>query len=385
MNASVTTPVRRWLWSAAPVLALAAATAHAVGPSRDPASRTREPASACADDGFQCWLAARFTRIPPGAAAKEERALFASLVRTGQKNVDRYIVARALHHGDPGRYRDTALAAELDEAALEFALREMPAYRSLMARIRAHPGQAQISVEVPGVKRPRRLSDEAVAPETGNELMEAIRSAPVEVEPSKRREVDVVAELPALVELLGNDAVKSRALVHAWRERPEVFAPVFERHRRDPGFRRELETALGASLTALLREAVPEFTRELLPRLERNGFPRQRLELLAVENGEAFDDIAASHVQALLRSVRTAPWEFEVGGGFVLIRTTLGHFAPVWRAPLRDFVLGDGDSPRPFVPLPESPFDVIHQCLGDLCLPAKRTRPPEPDADADKP
>ena len=389
MNASVALPIRRWLWAVTPAVALAA-TVLTTGPSpRSLASRDHAPVAACADDGFQRWLAARYERMPVGVAAKDERALITALVNTGQKNVDRYIVARALHHGDPARYRDSALVAELDEAALGFALGEMPAYRSLLARIRTYPGKAQVAIEIPGTKRPRKLSEETAAPETGNELLEAIRSAPVEIGPPKRRDVDVFAELPALVELLGTDAVKSRALVHAWRERPDVFAPVFARHQKDRAFRRDLESALGANLTALLREAVPEFTRELLPRLERNGFPRRRLEVLAVDNPEAFDDIAASHVRAVLASASTAPWEFTVDDGVVVIRATIGHFAPVWRAPLRDFVLGDGESRKPFVPLPATPFEVVHQCLGELCLPAKRTRPPEPappvDAGADNP
>jgi hypothetical protein len=389
MNASAALSIRRWLWAVTPAVVLGAIVLDAGSPRGNPADRVRPPAAACGDDGFQRWLAARYERIPVGVAAKDERALIEALVKTGQKNVDRYIVARALHHGDPGRYRDSALAAELDEAALGFALDGMPAYRSLIARIRTYPGKAQVAIEIPGTKRPRKLSEEAAAPETGNELLEAIRSAPVEIGPPKRRDVDVFAELPALVELLGSDAVKSRALVHAWRERPEVFAPVFARHRTDRAFRRDLEAALGANLTALLRDAVPEFTRELLPRLERNGFPRRRLEVLAIDNPEAFDDIAASHVRSVLASASTAPWEFSVADGVVVIRATIGHFAPVWRAPLRDFVLGDGESRKPFVPLPASPFEVVHQCLGELCLPAKRARPAEPvqppDNGVDKP
>ncbi len=324
--------------------------------------------SAAADTSLQTWLAARLARLTPDASWKEERAVFEALLATGQKAFEPYLIARALHRGDRGRYADGPVAPELDEAALLATLRDMPSYRHLQARIRAHPGRAKVEVVVPGTVQPRVIADEA-APETSNALLEAIRSAPVVTGPTKRREVDVVAELPALVHLLGDDLVKARVLVQVYRERAEVFAPIFARRKADPTFPASLERVVGESLTMLLREPAGALVRDLVADLDRDGFPLLRLRLLSTDHPAAFDDIVLSHVRTQLRAQRSGEWRFEPGDGELLARTEAGHLAFTWRIPLRDLVLGDEIRQAPVLPPPDSPAEVVRRCVGKVCLP----------------
>jgi len=321
-----------------------------------------------ADTPLQPWLAARLARLAPDASWKEERSVFEALLATGQKAVEPYLIARALHRGDRARYGEGPWAPELDEAALLATLRDMPSYRQLQARIRAHPGRAKIEVVVPGTVQPRVIADEA-APETSNALLEAIRSAPVVTGPTKRREVDVVAELPALVHLLGDDLVKARVLVQVYRERTDVFGPIFAKRKADPAFAANLERLVGESLTMLLREPAGALVRDLLADLDRDGFPLLRLRLLSFDHPAAFDDIVLSHLRTQLRAHRPGEWRFEPGDGELVVRTEAGHLAFAWRIPLRDLVLGDEVRPAPVLPSPDSPADVVRRCVGKVCLP----------------
>jgi len=322
----------------------------------------------CGDGGLQRWLAARLERSTPEAGWREERAVFEALLATGQKSIDRYVVARALHRGDPARYAEDPVAPELDEAALLTTLREMPAFRNLQARIRAHPGRARVEVEVPGAIKPRVIADEA-APETSNELLEAIRSAPPVTGPARRREVDVVAELPSLVMLLGDDFVKSRVLVQMYRERPEVFAPIFARRKSDRSFTESVERVVGESLTTLLRDHAAGPVRELQAQLDRDGFPAARLGLLAVEHPEAFDDIVASHLRTLLMTAPQEGWRYETASGELEVRTEAGHFAFLWRIPFQDLVLAGESRQIPVTARPESPAEIVRRCVAKVCLP----------------
>lgn len=323
--------------------------------------------AAVADTPLQTWLAARLARLTPDASWKQERAVFEALLATGQKGFEPYLIARALHRGDRGRY-EGPVAPELDEAALLATLRDMPSYRHLQARIRAHPGRAKVEVVVPGAVQPRVIADEA-APETSNALLEAIRSAPVVTGPTKRREVDVVAELPSLVHLLGDDLVKARVLVQVYRERTDVFAPIFAKRKTDPAFRARLERLVGESLTTLLREPVGALVRDLVADLDRDGFPLLRLRLMSTDHPAAFDDIVLSHLRTHLRAQRPGEWRFESGDGELLIRAEAGHLAFTWRIPLRDLVLVDEVNPAPVVPPPDSPAEVVRRCVGKVCLP----------------
>jgi hypothetical protein len=323
------------------------------------------PASA---DPLQPWLAARLARLTPDAGWKEERSVFEALLATGQKSFEPYLIARALHRGDPARYSEGPIAPEFDSAALLVTLRDMPSYRQLQARIRAHPGRARVEVVVPGTVQPRVIVEDT-APESANALLEAIRSAPVVTGPTKRREVDVVAELPALVHLLGDDLVKARVLVQVYRERTEVFAPIFAKRRSDPAFAASLERFVGGSLTMLLREPAEALLRDLLADLDRDGFPLLRLRLLSSDHPAAFDDIVVSHLRAQLRAQRHGDWRFEPGDGELLVRTEAGHLAFAWRIPLRDLVLGDDAQPAPILPSPESPAAILRRCVGKVCLP----------------
>jgi hypothetical protein len=324
--------------------------------------------AAGAETSLQPWLAARLARLTPDAGWKEERGVFEALLATGQKSFEPYLVARALHRGDPGRYAGGPMAPELDAAALLATLRDMPAYRHLQARIRAHPGRAKVEVVVPGTVQPRVIADEA-APESSNALMEAIRSAPLVTGPTKRREVDVVAELPALVHLLGDDLVKARVLVQVYRERTDVFAPIFAKRKADPAFAANLERLVGESLTALLREPAGALVRDLLADLDRDGFPLPRLRLLSSDHPAAFDDIVLSHLRVQLRAQRSGEWRFEPGDGELLVRTEAGHLAFAWRISLRDFLLGDEVNPAPILSPPDSPAEIVRRCVGKVCLP----------------
>jgi len=325
------------------------------------------PCTADADVPLQPWLAARLASLTPDASWREERSVFEALLATGQRGVEPYLIARALHRGDRGRYGEGPMAPELDEAALLVTLRDMPSYRQLQARIRAHPGRAKVEVVVPGTVQPRVITDET-APETSNALLEAIRSAPVVTGPAKRREVDVVAELPALVHLLGDDLVKARVLVQVYRERTEVFAPIFARHKAVPAFLASFERLVGASLTMLLREPARAFVRELQADLDRDGFPLLRLRLLSTDHPVAFEDIVLSHLRTQLRAQRPGDWRFETGDGELLVRTEAGHLAFLWRITLRDLVLGDEVRPAPILPPPDSPAEVVRPCVGKVCL-----------------
>ncbi len=324
--------------------------------------------TALADTSLQTWLAARLARLTPDASWKEERAVFEALLATGQKGFEPYLIARALHRGDRGRYGEGPVAPELDEAALLATLRDMPSYRHLQARIRAHPGRAKVEVVVPGTVQPRVIAEEA-APETSNALLEAIRSAPVVTGPTKRREVDVVAELPALVHLLGEDLVKARVLVQTYRDRTDVFAPIFAKRKADPTFPAHLERLVGGSLTMLLREPAGALVRDLVADLDRDGFPLLRLRLLSTDHPAAFDDIVLSHLRTQLRTQRPGEWRFEPGDGELLIHAEAGHLAFTWRIPLRDLVLGDETNAAPIVPAPDSPAEVVRRCVGKVCLP----------------
>lgn len=326
------------------------------------------PFAAQADVPLQPWLAARLARLAPDASWKEERSVFEALLAAGQRGVEPYLIARALHRGDRSRYGDDPVAPELDEAALLATLRDMPSYRQLQARIRAHPGRAKVEVVVPGSVQPRVITDEA-APETSNALLEAIRSAPVVTGPTKRREVDVVAELPALVRLLGDDLVKARVLVQVYRERTDVFAPIFAKRKADPEFPARLERLVGESLTMLLREPAGALVRGVLADLDRNGFPLLRLRLLSTDHPAAFNDIVLAHLRAHLSAQRPGEWGFEPGDGEVLAHAEAGHLAFVWRISLRDFLLGDEVNPAPILSPPDSPAEVVRRCVGKVCLP----------------
>lgn len=324
--------------------------------------------AARAEVPLQPWLAARLARLTPDPGWKAERSVFEALLATGQKGVEPYLLARALHRGDRSRYGDDPVAPELDEAALLATLRDMPSYRQLQARIRAHPGRAKVEVVVPGTVQPRVIPDEA-APETANALMEAIRSAPVVTGPTKRREVDVVAELPALVHLLGDDLVKARVLVQVYRERTDVFAPIFAKRKADPAFRGRLERLVGESLTMLLREPAGALVRDVLADLDRDGFPLLRLRLLSTDHPAAFDDIVLSHLRKAIRAQRQGEWRFEPGDGELLVRTEAAHLGFVWRISLRDLLLGDDANPAPILMPPDSPAEVVRPCVGPVCLP----------------
>lgn len=326
------------------------------------------PVAARADAPLQPWLAARLARLTPDASWKEERSVFEALLATGQRGVEPYLIARALHRGDRSRYGDDPVAPELDEAALLATLRDMPSYRQLQTRIRAHPGKSKVEVVVPGTVQPRVITDEA-APETSNALLEAIRSAPVVTGPTKRREVDVVAELPALVRLLGDDLVKARVLVQVYRERTDVFAPIFAKRKADPEFPARLERLVGESLTMLLREPAGALVRDLLADLDRDGFPILRLRLLSTDHPAAYNDIVLSHLRTYLRAQRPGEWRFEPGDGEVLARAEAGHLGFVWRISLRDFLLGDDINPAPILSPPDSPAEVVRRCVGKVCLP----------------
>ncbi len=344
---------RRWAWGLGAILV---------------ALSVLLPGAAQAEMPLQPWLAARLARLTPDASWKEERSVFEALLATGQRGVEPYLIARALHRGDRSRYGDDPVAPELDEAALQATLRDMPSYRQLQARIRAHPGKSKVEVVVPGAVQPRVITDEA-APETSNALLEAIRSAPVVTGPTKRREVDVVAELPALVRLLGDDLVKARVLVQVYRERTDVFAPIFTKRKADPEFPARLERLVGESLTMLLKEPAGALVRDLLADLDRDGFPLLRLRLLSTDHPAAFDDIVLSHLRSYLRSQRPGEWRFEPGDSEVLARTEAGHLAFVWRISLRDLLLGDEVTPAPILSRPDSPAEVVRRCIGKVCLP----------------
>lgn len=338
-------PWRRWLLP----FALAAGVALA--------------APAGAADPLQSWLAARLDKHPGGAGAKEERALFAALLRTGHRSVERYVLARAIHRGDGGRNDVDPLVPELDEAALAAVLHEMPAYRRLLARVKAHPGQASAVVEVPGARHPQAIG-EAIAPETSNELLEAMRSTPPSQDPPRREEIDVVAELPAIVALLGEEPVKSRVVTQLYRERPQVFAGVFQRHRADPAFRGALERALGRSYAVLLRESLDGVVRELRAQLARNGFPQERLRLLAAENPEALEDIVAAHLRAVGQHRGAGGWRFGGASGGTTARIDAGHFAFTWKLAAADLAVGS----EVMVPA-DATVALLARCHGELCLP----------------
>lgn len=366
MSLSRPSPVAPWLRAFVPV-ALVLSTLWFGPTAGRPEPRT---GATCTDSTLQRWLAARLERSVPEPGWKDERAVFEALLATGQKSVDRYVVARALHRGDPGRrYGNDPVPPELDEAALLLTLREMPAFRNLQARIRAHPGRARVEVEVPGAVKPRVIAEEA-APETSNELLEAIRSAPTVTGPVRRREVDVVAELPSLVYLLGDDLVKSRVLVQIYRERPEVFAPIYARRKADPAFAASVERVLGASLTTLLQEHMAALVRDLQADLDRDGFPVARLKLLATDHPAAFDDIIVAHLRSQSKAVAPGDWRVDTIDGALEARAEAGHFLFHWRIPFRDLVLGDERRAAPVLPAPDTPAQVAQRCVAKLCLPS---------------
>lgn len=341
------------------------------------AVRPAAPASAapCRGDLLQELAGRRMSALPPAVVA-QERNLLGIMQGAGRKRLDRYVIARALAVDD-GRYDDGGLVQELDEIVLSHLLSSSPAFQKVL-----NPPPPPKEPVVP--VRPQQLAPDA-APETSNDLLEALRESPKPPAPPPRPRppvFDALGEAARYAGALGQSAVKVASFLAVYGERPEVFSPLFANHRDDARFADAFEDAVARNLRADLKTHLSAIFLRVAAHLEAQGYGRDRLDSMMAEEPGALRDLLHGELAKASAEEPGSGWKFEAGHAAYLARRDLGHFAYGVVMTPTDLLMGalaarpqtvDADwrwQPED-AQLSRESMRRVKRCLGALCLNAR--------------
>ncbi|MFO1318695.1 MAG: hypothetical protein U1F52_03690 [Burkholderiales bacterium] len=325
---SSATLLRRWRHGALAGWLLPCAVIGVLLAAVDPTSRRPSArASACASP-VPGWLSERLQRPLPARQVADERTVLEAMSRSGNRAFDRHVLARVLMTGSEERYENNDTLAALDEAALGRLLQDLPVFQRLQARVR-NPAAFR-PPPPPPPSRPQELAPEA-APETSNDLLEALREAPKPPAPPAPKALppppDPYADAARLVMALRDEGAKSRALLSMYAVHPEAFQTVVAAQAGDDGFQSAFESGLGRSLTVVLQEDLAEIFRHVSVRLDQKGYPMPRLEALAAERPDELRHVIRVQLAEVIGEKPRPDWTFEVGVATLLARRDVGNYA----------------------------------------------------------
>lgn len=340
---------------------------------RDSAARAQET---CARGAFQGWLTAAVGGSLPEDEVAYERAILQAMSIGGRRRLDRFVVARALGADDAPRYADDALMLEADEAALGQVLADSSAFR----RVVREPAPARESVP----SHPQYLAPDA-APETANDLLEALREAPKPAAPVRPRPapVDVLGMAARFVVVLRPEPVRSAAFLSVYEERPDAMKQIFSVHRDDPDFRRRFTGVVVRNLLVDLEARLRGVFVGVATALAADGHAYETLELAATRDPASVARLFAERLPRALQVADMSGWALAQTGESLVAMREAGHFSFRVTLPVVDLLLGtqevpdDLDTAQPAhwefrtnaVYFENREIRIVRACHGPLCFP----------------
>lgn len=350
--------------------------------SADRPLRGQVPRPSACGPAVPGWLADRLQKPLPARQVADERTVLEAMARPGNRTFDRHVIARILMTGSDERYENNDTLAALDEVAMGRLLADLPAFQRLQARVR-NPAAFRPPPPPPPPSRPQELAPEA-APETSNDLLEALREAPKPPPPPAPRSPppppDPYVDAARLVTALRDEGAKSRALLAMYSEHPEVFQAVVTAQAVDDGFQPALESGFARSLTVALQEDLVEIFRHVTSRLDQKGYPMARVEALAAERPDELRHVIRVQLAEVIAERRRPDWAFEVGVSTLLARRDVGNYAFGIVLSSLDLTLSAFEAvatgePGGRIWSPDSPYFAsrslvqVRRCHGPVCLP----------------
>ncbi|MBI1395493.1 MAG: hypothetical protein GC151_05890 [Betaproteobacteria bacterium] len=307
---------------------LAALLIWNVRPHGDPAA-----AGTCRTDAFEPELAESVKADLAPEAVADARTALQAMRSVGGKSLDRYVVALALGGGNPDRYDGDPLMMEADEAALAAVLEHSGTFRQLLSHRR------RVASAPPS--RPQYLSPD-VAPETTNDLLEALRDAPKPAPPAVPKPPpgsDVLSRAARFAVVLSASSVKSAAFLSVYEHDPAAFRRIVAVRRDDPGFPREFLEVVRRNLLIDLEAHVRTLFIALAEDLSTRGYPPRKLAEMAVRERQALINLARARLEPILGTRASGGWTFAGTGGTLDARRTVANVSFEVRLPLVGLLL----------------------------------------------